>query len=90
MKTNIFLFLTTFLVPLKTIPADELKNLLPVLYSNFEDKNHKVREASEKVVLGFMMHLGYASMYAACEELKVLLIFIKSTEKNFLVKKFTF
>lgn len=59
---------------MKTIPADELKCLLPVLYTNLEDKSASVRSASEKAVLGFMMHLGYASMYGACEKLKVQLI----------------
>jgi len=58
----------------KTIPADELKCLLSVLYTNLEDKSAGVRNASEKAVLGFMMHLGYASMYGACEKLKVQLI----------------
>jgi len=58
-------------VPIKTIPADELKCLLPVLYTSLEDKNAGVRSASEKAVLGFMMHLGYSSMYGACEKLKV-------------------
>lgn len=59
------------IVSTKTIPADELKCLLPVLYSSFEDKSASIRSASEKAVLGFMMHLGYASMYGACEKLKV-------------------
>lgn len=59
---------------MKTIPVDELKCLLPVLYTSLEDKNAGVRSASEKAVLGFMMHLGYASMYGACEKLKVKLI----------------
>ncbi|KAL5234313.1 hypothetical protein ACI65C_001723 [Semiaphis heraclei] len=58
------------IIPIKTIPADELKCLLPVLYSSLEDKNAGVRSASEKAVLGCMMHLGYASMYGACEKLK--------------------
>ncbi|XP_029345564.1 protein mini spindles isoform X2 [Acyrthosiphon pisum] len=58
------------IIPVKTIPADELKCLLPVLYTSLEDKNAGVRSASEKAVLGFMMHLGYASMYGACEKLK--------------------
>ncbi|XP_050054425.1 protein mini spindles-like isoform X3 [Aphis gossypii] len=58
------------IISTKTIPADELKCLLPVLYSSFEDKSASIRSASEKAVLGFMMHLGYASMYGACEKLK--------------------
>lgn len=60
-----------FIVPSKTIPADDLKCLLSVLYLSLEDRNAGVRSASEKAVLGFMMHLGYASMYGACEKLKV-------------------
>jgi len=56
---------------MKSIPADEFKCLLPVLYTSFEDKSASIRSASEKAVLGFMMHLGYASMYGACEKLKV-------------------
>lgn len=59
------------IVPSKTIPADELKCLLPVLYLSLEDRNAGVRSSSEKAVLGFMMHLGYATMYAACDKLKV-------------------
>jgi len=59
------------IVPSKSIPADELKCLLLVLYTSLEDRNASVRSASEKAVLGFMMHLGYASMYGACEKLKV-------------------
>lgn len=58
------------LIPSKSIPADELKCLLLVLYTSLEDRNASVRSASEKAVLGFMMHLGYASMYGACEKLK--------------------
>ncbi|XP_026810117.1 LOW QUALITY PROTEIN: protein mini spindles-like [Rhopalosiphum maidis] len=58
------------IIPMKSIPADELKCLLPVLYTSFEDKSASIRSASEKAVLGFMMHLGYASMYGACEKLK--------------------
>lgn len=60
-----------FTVPHKIIPADELKCLLPVLYCSLEDKNSRVRSASDKAILGFMMHLGYAYMYEACEKLKV-------------------
>ena len=56
---------------MKIIPADELKCLLPVLYTSLEDKSAGVRSASEKAVLGFMMHLGYTFMYGACEKLKV-------------------
>lgn len=48
--------------------------MLPVLYLSLEDRNAGVRSASEKAVLGFMMHLGYASMYGACEKLKVNII----------------
>lgn len=69
-KVN-FLKFKFFIVPSKTIPADELKCLLQVLYISLEDRNSAVRSASEKAVLGFMMHLGYASMYGACEKLKV-------------------
>lgn len=58
-------------MPSKTIPPDELKCLLPLLYASLEDRNASVRSASEKAVFGFMMHLGYASMYGACEKLKV-------------------
>lgn len=58
-------------MPLKIIPADELKCLLPVLYNSLEDRHASVRIASEKAVLGFMIHLGYATMYGACEKLKV-------------------
>jgi len=58
------------LIPSKTIPADELKCLLPLLYASFEDRSAVVRGASEKAVLGFMMHLGYSSMYGACDKLK--------------------
>jgi len=67
----LFNFYYFHIVPTKTIPADELKCLLPVLYSSFEDKSASIRSASERAVLGFMMHLGYASMYGACEKLKV-------------------
>lgn len=44
---------------------------MPLLYTNLEDRNVSVRNASEKAILGFMMHLGYQSMYSACEKLKV-------------------
>jgi len=60
-----------FLVPSKTIPPDEIKCLLSHLYASLEDRNSNVRSASEKAVLGVMMHLGYATMYGACEKLKV-------------------
>jgi len=56
---------------MKTIPADELKCLLPVLYTSLKDKNAGVRRSSKKAVLGFMIHLSYASIYGACEKLKV-------------------
>lgn len=68
---QILILFLTFIVPSKSIPADELKCLLLVLYTSLEDRNASVRSASEKAVLGFMMHLGYASMYGACEKLKV-------------------
>lgn len=58
-------------MPLKIIPVDELKCLLPVLYNSLEDRHASVRNASEKAVLGFMIHLGYTTMYGACEKLKV-------------------
>jgi len=64
-------FIFYVIVPSKTIPVDELKCLLPLLYVSLEDRSASVRGASEKAVLGFMMHLGYASMYGACEKLKV-------------------
>lgn len=64
-------FSLSFLVPSKLIPPDEIKCLLPPLYACLEDRNLNVRNASEKVVLGVMMHLGYSTMYGACEKLKV-------------------
>jgi len=70
------MFAITYLVPLKTIPPDDIKCLLPFLYASLEDRNASVRSASEKAVLGFMMHLGYAPMYGACEKLKVLFLIL--------------
>ncbi|XP_050528781.1 protein mini spindles-like isoform X2 [Daktulosphaira vitifoliae] len=58
------------IIPSKTIPADELKVLLLPLYISLEDRNASVRNASEKAVIGFMMHLGYTTMFGACDKLK--------------------
>lgn len=69
----LWLKLKHFIVPSKIIPAEELKCLLPFLYIGLEDKNSDIRSESERAVIGFMQHIGYASMYSACEKLKVLM-----------------
>lgn len=50
--------------------------MLPLLYVSLEDKNPGIRNGSERAVIGFMQHLGYAFMYSACEKLKVSIIIV--------------
>lgn len=47
-----------FVVPLKTIPKEELIACVPHLYSNLEDRNADVRKNASEAVLGIMIHLG--------------------------------
>lgn len=53
---------------------------LPHLYNNLEDRNSEVRKNANEAVFGFMIHIGYPTMFQACEKLKVRIF--NSTKKS--------
>jgi hypothetical protein len=80
----------------KTVPKEELHACLLLLYSNLEDRNADVRKNAADATPGFMIHLGYGPMSAACEKLKVicfiygLVYFIFEKKNSYEVPNFLF
>ncbi|KAL1129715.1 hypothetical protein AAG570_012659, partial [Ranatra chinensis] len=54
----------------KNVPKDELIACLPILYSNLEDRCAEVRKGASDAVYGFMIHLGFATMMNAVDNMK--------------------
>lgn len=58
------------LIPVKTIPKDEITACLPYLYANICDRNADVRKNANEAVLGCMLHVGFEAMVKAMETQK--------------------
>ncbi|KAI5733008.1 hypothetical protein M8J76_006606 [Diaphorina citri] len=70
LRAELWAWLATTLPEVKTVPKEELHACLLLLYSNLEDRNADVRKNAADATPGFMIHLGYGPMSAACEKLK--------------------
>jgi len=59
-------WLTEHLATSKKVPTSALMAFLPHIYSCLEDRDGKVREATSKSLVSFMIHLGFPKMAKAC------------------------
>ena len=57
-------------VPVKSIPKEEVVICIPILYVHLEDRTFDIRSSSQKAILGVMMHVGYDCMAKHLEKLK--------------------
>ncbi|XP_014669251.1 PREDICTED: cytoskeleton-associated protein 5-like [Priapulus caudatus] len=70
LRSELLTWLAPKLEVTKKVPAADLRESLPYLYTCLEDRNADVRKAANDTLVPFMIHVGYPRMTEAASKLK--------------------